>query len=185
MNNRIPLCLAFVLSGVSYGCSTATSQGSRGVADSGTIGLPVTFAGYREFYTFVAKRTYGGMSTDADTLFKLAADSTTTIITLEDKQMPYVYLVESHYYNGGIYDQIRGAQGNGDYYILRPRATNYTDLDTDKGFELVGIAEGNSCKLTYSNSNGKPRFVTHWHLSVDESPERIYEWNGRFFEELK
>jgi hypothetical protein len=96
--------------------------------------------------------------------------------------MRYVYLVTVHYYNGGVFDQIRGAQGNGSYYILRPLSV-YSALDTDKGFELVGVVEGNSWKLMHSN--GRCRFVTYWHVSAAESPESIYEWNGKFFEQQK
>ena len=165
------------------GCSPSKQPVQAPVGTEVPVKLPLTFPSYQAFYAFVARRTYGGMPTDAETLFKLAADSTTEILTLEDKQLPYVHLVTSHYYNGGIYDRIRGAQGNGDYYILRPLAPDYTALDTDRGFELVGIAEGNTWRLRYVT--GRPRFVTTWHMSADESPESILEWNGRFFESVK
>ena len=144
MKLRIALCPALIVSGILFGCST-TRQDSGSVHDTRAVELPIRFAGYRELYTFIAQHTDGGMPTNNDALFKLAADSKTEIITLEDERMPYVYLVEGHYYNGGVYDQIRGAQGNGGYYILRPLATNLSELNTDKGFELVGIAKGNSC----------------------------------------
>lgn len=183
MNFKPILCLALVLAGGLLGCSTTKTTLVSKDSNHETIKLPVKFAGYREFYTFVAQHFYGGMPTDADTLFKLAADSTTEIVTLSDEKIPYVYLVTSHYYNGGIYDQIRGAQGNGAYFILRPLATDYATLNTDKGFELVGILAGNSCELTHSN--GRPQFVTHWHMSAAESPESIYEWNGKVFEQIK
>ncbi len=125
-------------------------------------------------------------SADTDALLKMASDSTTTIITVDDDkamQDKYIYLIEPHYYDGGIFDKIRGAQGNGSYYVLRPLATNYTEVDTDKGFELIGILSGNSCEFTHET--GKPAFVTHWHMSAAEAPETIYEWNGNFFEALK
>jgi hypothetical protein len=189
MNPKLLLCLALVLSGGLFGCSTARPTFVTGDTDSKPIRLPIKFAGYREFYTFVAQHTSGGVPTNADTLFNLAADSTTKIITLgmgdsRNEKMPYVYLVTPHYYNGGVFDQIRGAQGNGEYYILRP-LSKYTALDTDKGFELVGILEGNAYTVQDINVNETPRFVSYWHLSAGEHPESIYEWNGKFFAQIK
>jgi hypothetical protein len=31
----------------------------------------------------------------------------------------------------------------------------------------------------------QPRFVTGWHMSADERPETIYDWNGKLFEQKK
>ena len=179
MNPKLILCLALVLNGVWSGCSTAKPGLVSGDTDSEQIRLPVKFADYREFFTFVAQHTYGGMPTDADTLFKLAADSTIKIIGLDLKQMPYVYLVESHYFRGE-FDEIRGAQGNGKFYLLRPLSADNTAF---AGFELVGILDGNA--YTLQHMNGTTRFISYWHLSAGEHPERIYEWNGKFFELVK
>jgi hypothetical protein len=179
MKPKLVLCLVLVLSGGLFGCSTTKPALIAGDADAEQIKLPIKLAGYREFFTFVAQNTYGGMPTDADVLFKLAADSTIKIIGLDFKQMPYVYLVEDHYYIGE-YDGIRGAQGNGQYYILRPLAADNAALG---GFELVGILDGNA--YTVQHINGKPQFVSYWHLSAGEHPETIYEWNGKFFEQKK
>ncbi len=179
------LVVAFGLSAISFGYSTGKRWSvatARQIVDE----LPIRFAGYQQLYAFIASRSYGGIPTNptnAETLFKLAADSCTQIVTLEDLQMPYVHLVETHYYNGGVYDRIRGAQGNGNYYILRPLTTNHVTFDTDKGFDLVGIVQGNSWKVTYHG--GRTRIVTRWHMSAAESPESIYEWNGKFFELVK
>lgn len=184
-NRSLLLSLAVVLSGALFGCATHSKIPATPAHPEVKEDLPIQFAGYREFYTFVAKRTYGGMlmlrGTNAP--FILAADSTTEILTVESKSLPYLYLVTPHFYNGGIYDKIRGVQGNGEYYLLRPLATNYIGFDTDKGFELLGIAEGNSCKLSYSN--GVPQLVTHSHLSATEHPQSIYKWNGKIFEPVK
>ncbi len=153
------------------------------VGTKSTVELPIKFSGYKEFYTFVARQTFDGMEPADHLVLKLAADSATEIITVESKELPYVYLVTSHFYDGGIYDKIRGVQGNGTYFILRPLAEDFTALNTDRGFELIGIAEGNSCKLAYSD--GKPRFVTHTHVSALESVQGIYEWNGKTLEQIK
>jgi hypothetical protein len=184
-NLKILLCLAVVSIGGLFGCATHRQSSTTNSDTEVKEDLPIKFADYQEFYTFVAKRTYGGMlmlqRTNAP--FILAADSTTEILTLESKSLPYIYLVTPHFYNGGVYDKIRGVQGNGEYYLLRPLATNYIGFDTDKGFELLGIAEGNSCKLSYSN--GVPQLVTHSHFSATEYPQSIYEWNGKVFELVK
>jgi len=179
MNPKLILCLVLVLSGILFGCSTTKPAFVIGDTDAGQIKLPVKFAGYREFFTFVGQGSINGMPINGDTVFKLAADSTIKIIDLNFKQMPYVYLVESHYFRGA-YDEIRGAQGNGQYYILRPLATGNAALG---GFELVGILDGNAYEVQHIN--GTPRFVSYWHLSAGEHPETIYEWNGKFFEQKK
>ena len=115
------------------------------------------------------------MPINDDTVSKLVADSTDKIVVLDSKQrqMSFVHVVESHYFNHGI-DEIRGAQGNGQFYILLPLTSKV---------ELVGILDGNSYRL--QPKNGTPRFVSYWHLASNESSENIYEWNGKFFEQKK
>ena len=180
MNSKINLCLALCLCGILTGCSAIKPPVIPGNGSDGElIKLPIKFADYREFYTFVAQRTYGGMPTDAENLFKLAAESRTEIISLDYKAMPYVYVVEPHYFIGEN-DEIRGAQGNGDYYILCPLAAGHTPLG---GFELVGVAEGNGYTLRYSN--GVPQFVTYWHMSASDHVKNIYDWNGKEFQQIK
>jgi hypothetical protein len=171
--NKIFLCLTLVLSGGLFGCST--TKPALITADAEQIKLPITFAGVREFFTFVARNSINGMPINDDTVSKLVADSTDKIVVLDSKQiqMPFVHVVESHYFNRGI-DEIRGVQGNGQFYILRPLTSKV---------ELVGILDGNSYRL--QPKNGTPRFVSYWHLSANESSENIYEWNGKFFEQKK
>ena len=175
--------LALFLNGGLIGCST--THWSSSDVDSNPK-LPIRFKNYRELYAFIEARTYGGMPTNTDTTLAMASDTTTEIKTLADDKLQYVYLVTPHYYNGNVFDHIRGAQGNGDYYILRPLAklTDFTGDGKDHGFELIGIGEGNT--FTWTNyPNGKIGFVTTWHLSAGEHPESIYEWNGKFFEQVK
>jgi hypothetical protein len=173
MNSKLLLCLALVLSGGLFGCSITKS--ALIAADAEQIKLPITFASIGDFFTFVARDSINGMPINDDTVSKLVADSTDKIVVLDSKQrqMPFVHVVESHYFNRGI-DEIRGVQGNGQFYILRPLASKV---------ELVGILDGNSYRL--QPINGTPRFVSYWHLSANESSENIYEWNGKFFEQKK
>ena len=145
-----------------------------------TVQLPVRFSTYRDVYTFIARRE--GVPTNTDALFKLAADSETEIYAFDDPP-PYLWVITPHFYNGGIFDEIRGAQGNGGYYILRPLARNFTSMDTDCGFELVGVAEGNS--VSWRSLNHNPQLITTWHIGGGKPPETVYEWNGKYFEQVK
>src|ERR1700722_8159659 len=119
---------ALILAGIMAGCSSFNKPKTFNYVDPDSVDLPIKFSGYRSFYTFIAQYESGGMfSKDNDALLKLASDTTTTVLTVDDKAVPYpyLYLVEPHYFDGGIFDKIRGAQGNGSYYVLRPLATNY------------------------------------------------------------
>jgi hypothetical protein len=176
---KLLLCLALVLSSCLCGCSTTKPIFATGDGAIEQIKLPIKFAGYREFFTFVGTNSNNEMPINDDTVFKLAAESTIEVVDLSYKQMPHVYVVEPHYFRG-IYDEIRGAQGNGQYYVLRPLAADNAVLG---GFELVGILDGNA--YTVQHVNGIPRFVCNWHLSAREHPESIYEWNGKKFERAK
>ena len=173
-------CLALVLSVGLFGCST-TSRVVVAEPNKAPIGkLPIEFDTYEKLYAFIAKRE--GLPMDHHTVFKLAADSSTEIDGLNE-QPSYALVITPHFYNGGIFDTIRGAQGNGSLYVLRARAHNFTSLDTDRGFELIGYGGGNG--LRWSSYNHQCRFITGWHLSAGERPETIYEWNGTFFEQVK
>jgi hypothetical protein len=184
MKPKLIFCLALVLSGGLFGCSTTHWSADNPESNPK---LPIQFKNYGELYAFIAAHVNGGsgMATNADMVLAMASDTTTKIVTLADDKIPCVYLVTPHFYNGGIFDHIRGAQGNGDYYILRPlsKPTDYTGDGKDHGFELIGIGEGNT--FTWTNLNGKIGFVTTWHISAGEHPETIYEWNGKFFEQNK
>jgi len=171
------LCLILILISGLTGCATDPSPGIEPRADV-SVQLPVRFRTYQELYTFIAQRE----GVPADAVFKLAADSETEIDGFDDP-LPYLWVITPHFYNGGIFDQIRGEQGNGRYYILRPLARDFSSLDTDRGFELVGLAEGNSVRWT--SVNRTLQLITGWHISAGESPETVYQWNGKFFEQMK
>ncbi len=184
MKTKLLVSLVLILAGGLMGCVTAhrppATPAEIDNAPPDEFQRPIKFTGYHALYTYIAQ--HEGLATDSNTVFKLAADSQTEVLAV-NKSLPWVYAVESHYYDGGAYDQIRGAQGNGNYYILRPLATNDVNLDTDKGFELVGILEGNYYELHYSNN--VPQFIAYWHMSASESDPSIYEWNGTIFKHVK
>ena len=158
-----PVVLAFAFAGL-LGCSSVRLPTSA-------IGRGTTrFRDYAEAFRFIAR--HEELSTDEGTVFRLAADSSVEIWRFE--QIPILYFVTAHYYAGGLYDQIRGAQGNGRYYLLRPLNHEFTAAgNLDRGFELVGIAEGNT--YHWQTINSRPRLATTWHLSAAESPTNIYD----------
>jgi hypothetical protein len=139
-----------------------------------------TFATYQETFRFIAQNE--GLPGDAGTVFRLAADSSVEVLHFD--RMPYFYFITARYYAGGIYDQIRGAQDNGRYYILRPLNQQFTEVgNLDRGFELACVAEGNTHR--WRTFNDRLRLITTWHLSAAESATNIYEWNGKSFHAVK
>lgn len=179
MKSRFLICLALILIVSLIGCATKKPLVIEPHGDT-PVNLPVRFHTYHDLYTFIAQRE--GLPNAANSLFKLAADSETKIYAF-DAPPPYLWVITPHFYNGGIFDEIRGAQGNGSYYVLCPPATNFTSLDTDRGFKLVGVAAGNS--LRWSSLNHNPPLITTWHMGGGPPAETVYEWNGKFFEQMK
>ena len=80
------------------------------------------FSDYVEAFRYIARREE--LPTDAGTVFRLAADSSVEVWRFND--IPILYVITAYYYAGGLYDQIRGAQGNGCYYLLRPKNRGVT-----------------------------------------------------------
>jgi hypothetical protein len=184
-NSRtIIVCLVVVLWCGVVGCATGHHSAMNTDSDVKDVKLPIRFKNYRELYAFISHEVFpdNDVPSGPDAIFKLAADSETETYALDNSPF-YLWVITPHYLNGGIYDQIRGAQGNGAYFIVRPLAKNLTSENTDCGFELVGIASGNA--LNFSGYNQTTRFTTFWHISATEHPATTYEWNGKFFEGLK
>lgn len=183
MKPKILLFLALVLSGGLVGCST--NRQPAVIAPERLLrqtGLPVRFANHHQLYGFIAK--HEGVQSFPDAVFRLAADSNTELYDFDDAPR-HVWVVTPHFYtvyNSGSSDLIRGATGNGNFYLVRPLAGNSASRNTDCGFELVGTVEGNT--YGFSGFNQTTRLTTHWHLSADKSPETVYEWNGHFFGQL-
>jgi hypothetical protein len=153
------------------GCSSVQIQPPSGKSAAARV-----FTDYHAAFRFIAERERLPM--DAGTLFRLAADSEIQVWCFDD--IPPLYVITARYYAGGIYDQIRGAQGQGRYYLLRTFARDFTAVgNIDRSFELVGVAEGNS--YTWQTINHQLRLITRWHLSAAESSTNAYDWDGRAF----
>lgn len=143
---------------------------------------PKDFSNYYELFKYIAKNEgfEPGHADNEDFLLKLAADSKIETYQVDGIKLP-VIIVTPHYYTYLVgplarIDELRGAQGNGDFYLLLP-LKNLTNEDgsPDPGFRIVGIAEGNS--YWWSSTS----FNTGWHISAYESPKSVYEWDGKLF----
>ena len=65
--------------------------------------------------------------------------------------------------------------------MLRTLAHDFSAIgNTDRGFELAGIAEGNS--YSWQTINHRLRLTTRWHVSAAESPTNAYDWDGARFQ---
>jgi len=147
---------------------------------------PKNFSSYCELFKFIAKNEgfEPGDADNGDFLLKLAADSKIEACQAEGFKLPVIVVTPNYYYyfdySDGAVSMLRGAQGNGKFYLLLPLRKNLTNGDSaDPGFRLVGIAEGNGYE--WSSSNFVPQFITRWHISAGESPESVYEWDGKVF----
>ena len=123
------------------------------------------FKDYRALFSFVA--TLEGIPTDADTLLKLAAES--SITRLYPKAIGELLIVEAEF-RGERFSKIRGAH-NGSYYVF---------LKSKDGMKLVGLIVGNRLpKLEFDGD--QIQLVSNYHLSAN--PTKVtYKWNGKIFE---
>ena len=178
MKTRILALFTLASSVALTGCSTTHYSADR---PGQPPKLPIRFNNYRDLYAFIEAYTWGDMPTNSDTTLAMASDTTTEIVTTSDDQLPYLFVLAPQYYHGNVFDLLRGAQGNGDYFILRPlaRLNDYTGDSRDHGFELVGMAGGNS--LTWTRIGGKLGFITTWHVSAAEQATTLYQWDGKIF----
>jgi hypothetical protein len=149
------------------GCSSVPVQ------PAGASATPDMFVNYQAAFKYIAAQER--IPTDAGTLFRLAADSEIRVWHFDER--PPLYVVTAHYYAGGLYDQIRGAQDNGRFYVLRTLAHDFTAVgNTDHGFQLIGVAEGNS--YSWQTVNDRLKLITRWHMSAAESGTNTYDWEG-------
>lgn len=163
MKPKIILCFALFLSGVLFGCGTRPIDGLYVSSSPKTL----HFKSYREAYSYIARCE--SLPTDAQTVLKLAVESKTEIARVEN--VGTLHVIEASYYVG-IYDQLRGAQANGRYYVLRE--------DNGK-FDLAGILEGNAYR--WCNTDKEIVLQAHWHGGGGNSEDDwiSYPWDGRCF----
>ena len=107
---------------------------------------PQHFNSYKEVFTYIAEHTELP-DTSPDTIFQLACESSIDHIpSLSDGVA--LLVIKTNFYRfviDGWDNSIRGAQGNGEYYIFEARKG---------GFNLVGVILGNMYKTEYTTING-------------------------------
>jgi hypothetical protein len=106
---------------------------------------------------------------DDDALFKTAAESSMDWFWLEEGTTNIVIVIKLDFLDGP-YSAIRGAHGNGPYYLFMP---------IEKGFQLPGKMAGNG--YHHGTLNGRAQFITSWHMGGGEAYENIYDWDGKTF----
>jgi hypothetical protein len=124
------------------------------------------FKDYRALFSFVA--TLEGIPADADTLLKLAAES--SITRLYPKAIGELLVVEAEF-RGDRFSKIRGAH-NGSYYVF---------LKSKDGMKLVGLIVGDRPPQLELDGD-QIRLVSNYHLSVKQN-KVTFTWNGKIFKE--
>lgn len=125
------------------------------------------FPNYQEAFRYIAKAE--GLPDDPETALKLAVDSGNERMRLTEQPESWVLICAAQYYDENLHSfTLRGAQGNGRYYALRP---------TTRGVELIAIMEGNM--LDGHWTNGRLHVRTCWHMSASVSGCFEYEWDGQ------
>jgi len=130
---------------------------------------PRVFKNWTDCFRFMADACQCVFTRDADSLFKLAAESSMEWFWLEEGSSQVVIVIKLDMLSGP-YSAIRGAQGNGPYYLFTP---------AEEGFRFVGAMDGN--RFRWGTRNGRARFTTNWHMSATQSIENIYDWDGVMF----
>src|SRR5262245_2044509 len=90
---RVFLHFFLIMIGACSGCCTVQKDIRGDVGLEEKVKLPIKFVGYQELFRWVAGRTYGSVPADPRSIFNLAADSKIEVLALDDKRMPYLYLV--------------------------------------------------------------------------------------------
>ena len=163
MKPNLLLCLALVLSGGLFGC--ATNQIKRSQSSTASEQIP-HFENLGNAYSYIAKCE--NLPTDDKAVLKLAAESKIDVINIEN--IGEIQIIEANYFRDGD-NEIRGAQWNGRYYVLRRN---------NEGFDLVGILEGNIYRWHFGKTLA---LQAHWHSGAwtDDAGWENYPWNGRTF----
>lgn len=120
---------------------------------------PRSFAGYPDLFRYVAETEL--LPTDEDTIFRLAAESTVDYVGVRPGEV-YV-VVRAELREEGEASRVRGAQGNGPYYVFRKQGG---------AFLLLGTMFGN--RYTWGSLNGGLVFTVTAQLSADQSQAAVY-----------
>jgi hypothetical protein len=142
-----------------------------------SVTSPIALRNYDALFRFVGQKELVEIgyvaSLTPEVVLKLAAESKIEFMDVDGQMFA---VVEPHYYSEKqLVDTVRGASGNGSYYILCLSESQ----NADARFKLLGIADGNQYRWMIVNRI--PVFVTRWHVSSNESPESFYRLQGDVF----
>lgn len=135
---------------------------------------PIHFQNYQELFTYIASQN----GLDPETIFDLAVDSRIDYKSRQTNADPIIAVITASYLQdhkspyGDKYriNNIRGASGNGNFYVIRFE---------EEGLDLIGILVGNG--YSWTNINGNDALFTSWHMSAAEYVKTVYEWDGKVF----
>lgn len=130
------------------------------------LSFPRSLKGLQSVWAEVGKDL--GLGDQPDVLWTLASESGVSCWRRGDK---WFWVVEIHYRGDWTMDYMRGASGNGAYYVF---------LRTGRTLRKVLKTSGNSCKIV--ERKGRLCCVVTYHLSAYSEPETVYYWNGTVFE---
>ena len=139
---------------------------------SDSLTVPIHFKNYQEIFKYIADENEG--EGDPEYILELAADSRVDYLRKDHtKGTGDMIVITANYIDKkeffGI-DMIRGAQGNGSFYVFQKN---------DDGYDLIGILSGNGYK--FAQVNGKDSVLTSWHVSASEYTETLYQWDGKVY----
>jgi len=172
-------CVSWCLAAVcGLACAAPAAFGEPAAGEVGLVAVE-RFSGYGDLFERIAERELVAMGRiDAATperVLKLATESSISFDRVDDAIFG---VVETHYHvwsGGRPYDALRGATGNGLYYVVRRLGGDGADGE----MELVGRAWGRGYR--WQTENGTPVFVVTNRLSAEENPETFYRWDGAVF----
>lgn len=121
------------------------------------------FAGYRELFSYIAEREE--LPTDPDAILKLAAESSLAEVRARADESYIVVRVD--FRADTHVSKVRGAQGNGPFYVLRREGGR---------FRLLGTMFGNS--YVWGSRNGNLFFTVSSHMSAEHSDTATYRVAG-------
>jgi hypothetical protein len=118
---------------------------------------------YRAVFQYIVDNE--DIPVDKPDLFNMAAESVVDHVQTEPAQ--WFLVVKPDLLNEKHGSMLRGAQGNGPFYVFR---------ETPQGFEVLGTMFGNGYKA--GSTNGRLQLRTTSHGSAEISQETVYEVEG-------
>ena len=134
---------------------------------------PIHFQNHQELFGYIARQNE--LNEDDETLLKLASDSQVEYFSRNSISPLRAVIMANWIKTGKLQgvNQIRGHSGNGMFYVVEFSLS---------GIDLIGILEGNGWQRSIKNGH---EIITTWHMCTVDSIERVYQFNGRVFEQTQ